>query len=247
MKGASGNRRVIVVTGASRGLGKAIALRFGQAGDRVVVNYLKNGDAAAAVVNAIHAQGGDAVRFRADVRDPGQVHAMMTDTVSRWRQIDVLVNNAGITQDGVLLRMPELNWDEVMGVNLTGAFYCMRAAAEAMSRQKNGHIISLASYVALKGREGQANYSASKAGLIGLTKAAAREFGPLNVKVNAVSPGYLLTAMGETISEDMTDRIVRENVLGRVSNPDEVADFIHHLSLMENVSGQVFNLDSRVI
>jgi len=243
----SGRKRVIVITGASRGLGREIALRFGRAGDRIVVNYLHHEDAAAAVVEAIIGCGGDAVAFRADVCSSDDVNTMMTTTVAKWNRIDVLVNNAGITRDGVLLRMSEQNWDDVMGINLTGAFLCMRAASQIMQHQKNGHIISLASIVALQGREGQANYSASKAGVIGLTKAAAREFGPMNVKVNAVIPGYLPTAMGETVSDTMHDRIIRENALGRVSNPSEVAEFIYQLSLMENVSGQVFNLDSRII
>lgn len=240
-------RRVIIVTGASHGLGKEISLRFGRTGDRVLVNYCRDEKAAQGVVEEIRKNSGDAAAFRADVQKTDDVHAMISAAIKRWDRIDVLVNNAGITEDGLLLRMREDSWNTVVNTNLSGAFYCMRAVAEIMLKQGTGHIISISSIVAIQGREGQANYSASKAALIGLTKAAAREFGAGNVKVNAVLPGFLPTSMGSTVSDDYRTRIIRENVLGRVSNPGEVADFIRYLSSLENVSGQVFNLDSRII
>ena len=161
--------------------------------------------------------------------------------------MDVLINNAGLTKDGLLVRMSEQDWDDVLDTNLTGPFHCMRSAGEAMMKQGAGHIINIGSIVGVQGREGQANYSASKSGLIGLTKAAAREWGPYNIKVNAVLPGYLPTDMGAAASDAVRERVVKENALGRVSAPTEVAEFIYRLSLMNNVSGQMFNLDSRVL
>ncbi len=238
---------VVIVTGASRGLGKAIALRFGSTGYKVVVHYKERANDAESVVESIRAADGEAVAMHADVRIASEVDAMVADTVKRWGGIDILVNNAGLTRDSLVLRMSQTDWDDVVGTNLTGPFHCIRAVAEIMMKQNDGHIISIASIVGLQGREGQANYSASKAGLIGLTRTCAREFGRFNIKVNAVLPGYLPTDMGEKLSEMMVNRIVYANVLGRVSNPDEVADFVHHLSGMRDVSGQVFNLDSRVL
>ena len=172
---------------------------------------------------------------------------MVHDAVKRWGTVDVLINNAGITRDGLVLRMPEEDWDDVINTNLSGPFHCIRAASGIMTKQRRGHIISIASVVGVQGREGQANYSASKAGLIGLTKACAKEFGPWNINVNAVLPGYIPTDMGDTISDTVLERILKENALNRISDPKEVAEFIYHLSLMKNVSGQVFNLDSRIL
>lgn len=239
--------RVVVVTGASRGLGREIALRFGSLGERIVVNYLSSERAATNVVSEICRLGGDAVAMRADVRSSSEVDAMLNDTVQRWGRMDVIVNNAGTTNDGLMLRMKEQAWDDVLETNLTGAFHVVRAAARIMSTRKEGHIINIASLVGMQGRAGQANYSASKAALIGLTKSGARELGSFNIKVNAVLPGYLVTEMSDTMSADMRERILRENALNRVSDPREVAEFIYRLSLMNNVSGQVFNLDSRIM
>lgn len=240
-------KRVVIVTGASRGLGRELALCFGRAGHRVVVNFLSNEQAALAVVDEISRSGGEAVSFRADVIKADAVDAMINDTVKRWGSLEVMVNNAGMTKDDLLLRMPEQDWDDVLNTNLLGPFHCIRAAAQFMAKQRQGHIINISSIVGLQGREGQANYSAAKAGLIGLTKASAKELGCYNINVNAVLPGYLLTDMGAKISDAMRDRVLKENTLNRASDPREVAGFIHHLSLMRNVSGQVFNLDSRLL
>ena len=240
-------KRVVIVTGASRGLGREIALRFGRAGDRIVVNFLSSEQDAAAVLREIVRDGGEAVPVRADVRIASDADAMLRDAAERWGSVDVLINNAGIAKDGLLLRMPERDWDDVIACNLTGPFHCIRAAAGIMTKQRRGHIVSIASIVGVQGREGQANYSASKAGLIGLTKTCARELGPLNINVNAVLPGYIPTDMGNTISNSVHKRILKENALGRASDPTEVAEFIYRLTLMTSVSGQVFNLDSRIL
>lgn len=241
------DKRVIIVTGASRGLGKEIALRFGRAGCCVVVNYYEREADARGVADAVVASGGEAICCRADVRLSRDVAAMVQKALAQWDSLDLFVNNAGLTMDGLLLRMSEEEWDAVMDTNLTGAFHCIREAAEHMSKVKGGHIINISSIVGVQGREGQANYSASKAALIGLTKACAQELGSSNIQVNAILPGYLPTDLGGTVSDAMLSKIVSHNALGRISDAAEVADFIYHLSHMKNVSGQVFNLDSRII
>jgi len=236
-----------MVTGASRGLGKAIALQFGAAGCRVVVSYREKGDEALAVADAILRLGSEALSIRADVRRPEDVDSLIGQTLQRWGSIDVVVNNAGITRDALALRMQEEDWDSVMDTNLKGPFLCMRGVSRTMMRQRSGHIISVASIAGIRGREGQANYAASKAGLIGLTKAAAKELGRSNIQVNCVLPGYLSTDMGKSASDRVVEKVFEENALGRSSTAVEVAAFIHYLSLMRNVSGQVFNLDSRIL
>ena len=241
------DNRVVIVTGSSRGLGRAIAIRFGREGWRVVVNYREQEQAARDVVREIADAGGKAVPYKADVCQRGDIEAMVRSTMSDWGAIDVLVNNAGVTSDGLAIRMSEQEWDSVMDTNLTGPFNCIRAVSRHMIAQAKGHIINIASIVGLQGRAGQANYAASKAALIGLTKACAKELGPHNVQANVVLPGYLQTDMGGTVSQTIHDMILREHALGRPSVQAEVADFVHYLSCMKNVSGQVFNLDSRVI
>ncbi len=240
-------KKVVVVTGASRGLGRSIALRFAEEGNRIVVNYKTRSQEAADVVKKIQLSGSEAFSFRADVGIGSEVDAMVHETVKRWGILDVLINNAGITRDALVLRMSEEDWDDVLTTNLKGVFHCVRAASKIMSEQRAGHIISVSSIVGMQGREGQANYSASKAGIFGLTKACAGELGRFDVKINAVLPGYLPTDMAVAISPGMEDRILRENVLQRGNDPKEVAEFIYRLSCMNNVSGQIFNLDSRIL
>jgi len=240
-------KRVVIVTGASRGLGREIAIRFGRAGEKVVVNYITHRSDAAAVADEIAHAGGEAFPFQADVKVSAEVQAMIETTVRRFGPLDVLVNNAGIAKDGLLISMTEQDWDAVVETNLKGPFLCIRAVAEIMSKQRNGHVINVSSISGLLGREGQANYSASKAGLIGLTRACAKELGRYDIKVNAVLPGYIPTDMGEKVQDRIYQRALKDNALCRVSDPEEVADFIYHLSLMNNVSGQVFNLDSRTV
>jgi 3-oxoacyl-[acyl-carrier protein] reductase len=239
--------RAIIVTGASRGLGREIALRFGTAGERVVVVFRERGDEAQAVVREIIAAGGDAVAVRADVRDHAAVASMVRTALDRWGSIDVLVNNAGITRDDLAVRMGEQDWDDVLGTNLKGPFLCIQEVSRIMMKQRGGHIINISSLSGVRGSEGQVNYSASKAGLLGLTRAVANELGQYSISVNAVLPGYLPTDMGRAAPSAVLERVSRENVLGRGSTAIEVAEFIYRLSLMENVSGQVFNLDSRIV
>jgi len=243
----SDKKRVIIITGASRGLGREIALRFGRAGERVVVNFQSNELAARAVADEVFQSGGEAIHYGANVKNPVEVETMVSNTQERWGSVDVLINNAALTKDRIVLRMSEEEWDDVSDANLSGPFHCIRAVSDFMIKQRSGHIINISSIVGLQGREGQANYSAAKAGLIGLTKAAAKELGLFNIQVNAVLPGYLPTEMGAAISHEMHKRILRDSTLGRGTDADEVADLIYQLSLMHNVSGQVFNLDSRIL
>lgn len=239
--------RVIIVTGASRGIGREIALCFGSAGNKVVVNYRTAETEAWKVVDSIMRQGGEAFPFCADVGNKSDVTAMVNETVRRWGAVDVLVNNAGLTHDDLLLRMTEKNWDDVLAVNLTGPFYCIRAAAKIMIERRSGHIISLSSISGAQGREGQANYASSKSALIGLMKTAARELGTYNINVNTIFPGYVRTGMGNTVSERISNRVIAENTLGRPNDAQEISAFVRHLATMQNVSGQVFNLDSRIL
>jgi 3-oxoacyl-[acyl-carrier protein] reductase len=243
----SDKKRVIIITGASRGLGRVLALRFGRAGERVVVNFKSKELAARAVADEVFQYGGEAIHYSANVVNSVEVNSMVRYTLERWGSVDVLINNAALTKDRIMLRMSEVEWDDVSDANLSGPFHCIRAASDHMIKQRSGHIINISSIVGVQGREGQANYSAVKAGLIGLTKAAAKELGLFNIKVNAVLPGYLPTEMGAAISHEMHNRILRENTLGRSTDADEVAELIYQLSLTNNVSGQVFNLDSRIL
>jgi 3-oxoacyl-[acyl-carrier protein] reductase len=243
----STDRRVVIVTGASRGLGRDVALHFGRTGDRVVVNYREREEDALSVVQEIGSSGSEAMVFRADVRRPNEVEAMVTGTVARWGAVDVLVNNAGIIRDGLAIRLSDDEWDEVLETNLKGPFLCIRAVSKIMMKQRSGHIISISSISGVQGRAGQATYAASKSALIGLTKAAAQELGRFNIRVNAVLPGYLLTDMGKALSEGTAAAVANNSTLGRTSDRREVSAFVHHLSLMQNVSGQVFNLDSRIL
>ncbi len=240
-------KRVVVVTGASRGLGREIALRFGKAGHRVVIHYKSRDDDARSVAEEVRISGGEPLTMRADVRVSSEIETMVSEITGRWGGIDVLVNNCGITRDGLALRMSETEWDAVLDTDLRGPFACIRAVSPSMMKKRSGHIISIASISGVQGREGQANSSAAKAGLIGLSKAAAKELGRFNIQANAILPGYLVTDMGRTVSGEIESRIRRENVLGRSSSMQEVAEFVYQLSLMKNVSGQVFNLDSRVL
>ncbi len=240
-------RKAVIITGASRGLGKEMALRFGRAGWDTLVNYLNSREAAETAAREIINAGGDALPFKADVRDFPSVKEMADAAYSRWGRIDVLVNNAGIGTGGLMLKLKEETWDEVMDTNLKGAFNCIKAVSTFMLKQRAGHIINIASIVGMRGKTGHAAYAASKAGLAGLTKATAIELAPRGVQANCVLPGYMLTDMGEGASEKAREEALADNLLKRFSDPAEVADFVYYLAGMKAVSGQVFNLDSRII
>ncbi|MFM7612610.1 MAG: 3-oxoacyl-ACP reductase family protein, partial [Synechococcales cyanobacterium] len=212
--------KVAVVTGASRGIGRAIALALAAEGANVVVNYANSSDAADEVITEIQSFGGQAIGIRADVSQSDQVDTLVNSTMKQWGRIDVLVNNAGITRDTLLLRMKLEDWQAVINLNLTGVFLCSRAVSKIMLKQKSGRIINIASVAGQMGNQGQANYSAAKAGVIGFTKTVAKELASRNITVNAIAPGF--------ISTDMTHGLKNEEILkfiplNRFGEAEEVA------------------------
>ena len=242
--GPSSGTRVVLVTGASRGLGRAIAAGFGRAGDRVVVNYRTDAAEAARTVRAVEEAGGTAVPYQADVRDAKNVAAMVTATVERWGRLDVLVCNAAATDDRLLLRVTDEIWDQVVATTLTGTFHCLQQAGAVMQGQKTGAVILIGSLAGLQGRAGQAPYAAAKAGLLGLMRTAAREWGAAGVRINAILPGWHATALTEFRDDPAPAPF--EPALGHGTTLEAVADFVVALAAMPDVSGQVFTLDSRM-
>lgn len=243
----SRQRQVVLITGASRGLGRRLALGFGTSGYRVAVHFASAQHDADEVTAEIRRAGGDAVPVRADLSSPDRVERMIQQILDAWGRIDLLVNNAAIIADAPLVSLSEEAWDRVVGVNLSGPFYTMRAVAGIMGEQGGGGIINIVSAAGIRGSRGQANYAAAKAGLIGLTRTAAREWGPLNIRVNAVSPGFMETDMTKTVSDGVKGRALEQSCLDRYSDPEEVVLFVKGLTGMPGVTGQVFHLDSRIV
>jgi len=234
---------VALITGASRGLGRHIALAFSDDGYSLAVNYMSSSTEA---VHLIETTGRGSVALRADVGDSGQVGAIAEEIKREFGRLDVIINNAGIVKDQLLLKQTEREWDSVIRTNLTGCFNVIRALSPLMIESGGGHIINISSYSGLKGQTGQAAYSASKAALLGLTISAAQELSEYNIRVNAVLPGYMMTEMGAG-TQKASEKAKDVSILKKLSHPPEVADFILHLVKTENISGQIFNLDSRII
>lgn len=240
----SSESRVVLVTGASRGLGRAIAVGFGQAGDRVVVNYRTSAAEADQTVRVIEEAGGTAVAHQADVRDAKNVAAMVAAAVDRWGRLDVLVCNAAATEDRLVVRVSDEAWDKTVATTLTGAFHCLQHAGTVMQAQRAGAVILIGSRSGLQGRAGHAPYAAAKAGLLGLMRTAAREWGASGVRVNAILPGWHATAL-TGFRDDPTPPPFAP-ALSRGTTPAAVATFVVALAAMPDVSGQVFTLDSRI-
>ncbi|MCB2222972.1 MAG: 3-oxoacyl-[acyl-carrier-protein] reductase [Actinobacteria bacterium] len=237
--------RVALVTGASRGIGRAVAEHLAAGGHRVAVNYHASPDAAAEVVAAVEAGGGEAMAVGADVGDADAVAAMFEQVTGAWGPVEVLVNNAGITRDNLLLRMGPDDWDAVLETNLRAAYLCTRTALRGMLKARWGRVISITSVSGIAGNPGQANYAAAKAGLIGFTKSVAKEVGARGITANAVAPGFIETDMTAGLGDDVRRAAAAGIALGRFGEPREVASVVGYLAsdAASYVTGQVIVVD----
>ncbi len=240
--------KTALVTGASRGIGRATALSLARAGAAVVINYSSNEAAAEAVKKEIEGFGGSALVVRADVSDYSQCEHLIKSAVDHFKRIDILVNNAGITRDNLLARMKTEEWQEVIDTNLNGVYNCCRAILRPLLKQKSGgRIINVASVAGIHGNSGQANYAASKGGVIAFSKTLAKELGSRDITVNAVAPGFIETEMTDVLSDEMKEQVLSRIALGRLGKPQEVAEVILFLaSSASYVTGQVISVDGNL-
>jgi len=241
--------KVALVTGSSRGIGRAIALKLASQGAKVVVNYQKNAAAAQEVVDMIKAAGGEAVAIQADVSKFDEAQALVKSAIDTFGRLDILVNNAGTTRDNLIALMKEEEWDVVLNTNLKSAWNMSKAAGRVMMRQRFGRIVNITSVSGLAGQAGQSNYSASKAGLIGLTKALAKELGPRNITVNAVAPGFVPTDLTADLPAELKEAMLKMTPLGRFGTPEDVANAVAFLVSDEAayITGQVLSVDGGLV
>lgn len=241
--------KVAVVTGSSRGIGAAIAKTLAAQGAKVVINHRSSPAAAEEVAAAIQAEGGEAIVVQADVSHSSEAQQLIKRTIDTYGQIDILVNNAGTTRDTLIMTMKDEDWDLVLQTNLTSTYYCSKAAVRPMMKKRAGRIINITSVVGLSGQAGQTNYAASKAGIIGFTKALAKEVGSRHITVNAVAPGFIPTALTEVLREEMIKSIVANTPLGRLGTVEEVAHAVLFLASDEAafITGQVLTVDGGLV
>ncbi len=243
--------KVAVITGSSRGIGATTAVKMAESGAKVVINYpfAEEKENAESVKNEIESLNQKAMIVKGNVADSKDAKNIISETKKEFGKIDILVNNAGITRDNLLLRMKEEEWDQVLDVNLKGVFNCTKAVLRIMMKQKSGKIINLASVVGIMGNAGQANYSASKAGVIGFTKSMARELSSRNIKVNAVAPGFIQSKMTDELSEDVKENMLETIPLNKFGNQEDVANTIIFLASDKSnyITGQVINIDGGMV
>ena len=237
--------KIALVTGGGRGIGRAVSILLASLGSKVIINYVNRPDAAEATAGLIKADGGLAETIKFDVADAGQVQEAFSEIVKREGHLDILINNAGITRDGLMMKMKEEAWDAVLDTNLKGAFNCIKAVSRTMMKQRWGRIVNITSVIGFAGNAGQANYASAKAGLIGLTKSAARELASRGITVNGVAPGYIETEMTSALPEDVTDKIKTGIPLGKLGQPEDVASAVAYLAsdAADYVTGQVLHVN----
>ena len=241
--------KVALVTGASRGIGQATAIDLAKAGADIVVNFIGNEAVAQETVEAIEALGRKAIKIKADVGNAEDVQAMVDEAVAAFGHIDILVNNAGITRDGLLIRMKDSDWDDVLNINLKGVYLVTKAVAKLMVKQRAGRIINMTSVSGVTGNVGQANYAAAKAGVIGFTKTCAKELAARGITVNAVAPGVIETAMTDVLPEKLKEGIAATVPFGRMGQPEEIASVVTFLAsdFASYITGQVLNVDGGMV
>lgn len=241
--------KVAIITGSGRGIGKAIAMKLAENGADIVINDILGSDYADDTKKEIEALGVKAIVVRGDVRKTEDVENLVSETMNAFGRIDILVNNAGITRDGLMLRMSEEDWDMVLDINLKGAFNCIKAVARPMMKQRCGSIINIASVVGVMGNAGQANYTASKAGLIGLTKTVAKEFSSRNIRANAVAPGFIESHMTDVLTEEVKNQYFDAIPLSRFGKVEDVAKAVLFLAsdLSSYITGQTINVDGGLV
>lgn len=241
--------KTVIVTGGSRGIGKAIALSFGAKGANVVVNYTASEGKALEVVEEVKSLGGDAISVKCNVAVAEDVENLLKATKDAYGQIDYLVNNAGITRDTLLIRMKEEDWDAVMDTNLKGVFLCTKIIGKAMIKQKHGQIVNMTSVVGVMGNAGQANYAASKAGVIGFTKSSAKEFAARGITVNAVAPGFIRTEMTDVLAEDVKEAYANAIPLKKMGEVEDVANAVMFFcsDSAKYITGQTLQVDGGML
>lgn len=241
--------KTAIVTGGSRGIGRAICVALAKEGANIVTCYAKGAAAAEETVAMCREYGVQAVAVQADVAVPGDVEALFAEALKVTGTIEILVNNAGITRDGLLLRMSDDDFNQVIDTNLRGAFYCMRAASKLMMKKRYGRIVTISSVVGVSGNAGQVNYAASKAGVIGMTKSLAKELGSRNVTANAVAPGFITTDMTEGLPDAVKEQMAKEIPLSRMGRPEDVADAVTFLvsDKASYITGQVLHVDGGMV
>lgn len=241
--------QVVLVTGGSRGIGRAVALACAREGAHVVINYAGNVKAAQSVVEEISDMGRKCLAVQADVSKAADVERLVEESLADFGKIDVLVNNAGITRDGLLMRMKEEDWDAVLETNLKGIYLCTKAVTKGMMKQRSGRIINMTSVVGVMGNTGQANYAAAKAGVIGFTKSMAKELASRNINVNAVAPGFIHSDMTSVLPENVQKAMTDAIPLARMGEPEEVADAVLFLASKASryITGQVLHVDGGMV